>query len=88
MSYNLETRVDRLERLKPANPYAHLTDAELEARITSIDERLSDLLGFNTKPMEIAESRMLCEAEARGGESVNAVVDQLRRKCGPPRSGS
>jgi len=78
MSYSLESRVERLERQQPADPYEQMTDEELH-------ERLSQMLGFNTRDMDLAETRMLIQAEEGGGEaSVSTVVEQLRRKYGPP----
>jgi hypothetical protein len=90
MSYNLESRVERLERHRPENPLEHLSEAELQARLSHLNDQLSELLGFNTRPMDMADHRMLMEADARGGDSVNTVAEQLRRKYGPPlpRAGS
>jgi hypothetical protein len=75
MSYNLETRVERLERQRPENPYEQMTDEELQARLDCLNERLSQMLGFNTRDMNFAESQMLIQAEAGGEASVNTVVE-------------
>jgi hypothetical protein len=85
MNYNLESRVERLERQRPANPYEHLSYEELEARIAALDEELSQRCGFSAKGMEIAEIRQLVEADERGdSETVDALLEQFRRKYGPP----
>jgi hypothetical protein len=90
VSYTLETRVERLERQQPSNPYEHLSDAELEARLAAINERLSEIYGFDSRAMDRDERRMLDQAEEQGEEALKTVVDQLRRKYGPllPRAGS
>jgi hypothetical protein len=85
MRYNLESRVERLERQRPANPYEHLSYEELEARITALEEELSQGWGFSAKGLEIAELRQLIESDERGdSETVDVLLDQFRRKYGPP----
>jgi hypothetical protein len=87
MSYNLETRVERLERQRPANPYEHMTDEELEARVAALDAELSQRSGFYTKGMEMVELRQWIEVEERGDpKAANALLEQFRRKYGPPAS--
>jgi hypothetical protein len=85
MRYNLESRVDRLERQRPASPYEQMTYEELQARLDDINEQLSQHCGFDTRRMEIAEHRTLLDADERGDtETVNSILEQLRCKYGPP----
>jgi len=90
VSYTLETRAERLERQQPSNPYEHMTDEQLEARLAAINERLSEIYGLDFRTMDRDERRMLDQAEEQGEEALKTVVEQLRRKYGPllPRAGS
>jgi hypothetical protein len=85
VSHNLETRVEKLERCHPSNPYEHMTDAELEARLAYINKRLSHNYGFNTKSMELDELRRWIQAGEQGDQqTVNSLLEQFRHKYGPP----
>jgi hypothetical protein len=83
MSYNLESRVERLERCAPS-PFEQMTEEELQARLNKIHDRLDQSLGLNSRMLGIPELQMLIRAELQGEEAVKALIDQLRQKYGPP----
>jgi hypothetical protein len=86
MSYNLHTRVDKLERRAPS-PLEQMTEEELQARLNKIHDRLDQSLGLNSRMLEVSELKMLIQAELQGEEATKSLLDQLRQKYGPPLHG-
>jgi hypothetical protein len=80
MSYNLETRVEKLERQQPSNPYVHLSDAELEARLAEIDEQFFQLSGIHFDKLSPIDQQLLKDAVDKGGETETTVLQQLKAK--------
>jgi hypothetical protein len=87
MTSRLDSRVEKLERCQP-DPTEKMSQAELEAEIARVYDRLFEFTGVHWDKLSPTERQMLNDAIEKGEDTVTLVLDQLRAKQAAEASGA